>query len=209
MNITSISGAWQALISGIGEMRVPESEEQYRATVKLLDALLDATRGDQNHALASLVALVGDLVATYERKHLQETNAPPAEVLRLLMVTNNLKQTDLSAEVGGQSVVSELLSGKRRFNAKQASALAQRFGVSPALFIEAPPPMIAQVEEPQDFSLAPVVTVQPRATAPIPIVVGGSQAGYGVQVGAANQIGTSYSYQGSIARRNELVVTGY
>jgi len=44
-------------------------------------------------------------------------------------------QAELGAELGGQSVVSAVLNGKRAINARQASALAERFGVSPAAFI--------------------------------------------------------------------------
>jgi HTH-type transcriptional regulator / antitoxin HigA len=59
----------------------------------------------------------------------------PREVLRLLMEKNGLKQIDLADEIGRQSVVSEILSGKREINARQARALAARFGVSAAAFI--------------------------------------------------------------------------
>ncbi len=53
-------------------------------------------------------------------------------MLRLLMEINGLKQIDLADEIGRQSVVSEILSGKRQINARQAKALAARFGVSAA-----------------------------------------------------------------------------
>ena len=62
-------------------------------------------------------------------------DAPPAEVLRLLMEQNGLTQTDLRAELGGQPVVSAVLNGKRAINARQAKALAARFNVSPAVFL--------------------------------------------------------------------------
>ena len=45
-----------------------------------------------------------------------------------------MKQSDLAAEIGGQSVESDILSGKRAINARQAKALAARFGVSAAAF---------------------------------------------------------------------------
>jgi HTH-type transcriptional regulator/antitoxin HigA len=41
----------------------------------------------------------------------------------------------LRDELGGQSVVSDILKGKREINSRQAKALAARFGVSPAAFI--------------------------------------------------------------------------
>jgi HTH-type transcriptional regulator/antitoxin HigA len=36
--------------------------------------------------------------------------------------------------LGSQGVVSEILSGKRELNTRQIAALADRFGVSPAVF---------------------------------------------------------------------------
>lgn len=42
---------------------------------------------------------------------------------------------DLAQEIGSQSVVSEILNGHRQINARQAKALAQRFGVSSSVFI--------------------------------------------------------------------------
>ena len=62
-------------------------------------------------------------------------DAAPREVLRLLMKEHGLTQTALRDELGGQSVVSDILKGKREINSRQAKALASRFGVSPAAFI--------------------------------------------------------------------------
>ncbi|MBI5891450.1 MAG: hypothetical protein HZB47_12390 [Nitrosomonadales bacterium] len=45
-----------------------------------------------------------------------------------------MRQVDLP-ELGSQGVVSELLSGRREFNVRQAKALAERIGVSAALFL--------------------------------------------------------------------------
>jgi HTH-type transcriptional regulator / antitoxin HigA len=45
-----------------------------------------------------------------------------------------LKQRDLSSDLGGESVVSEVLSGKRKLNAKHIEQLSKRFHVSPAVF---------------------------------------------------------------------------
>ena len=53
--------------------------------------------------------------------------AAPRPVLRFLMEQHGLEQSDLSEEIGGQSVVSEILEGKREINARQAKALAAVF----------------------------------------------------------------------------------
>ena len=55
--------------------------------------------------------------------------------MQLLMQQHQLRQADLSQIFGSQSNVSEVLSGKREINARQARLLAKRFGVSPVVFI--------------------------------------------------------------------------
>ena len=51
------------------------------------------------------------------------------------MADHNLRQTDLRKELGGQSIVSAILAGKRNINRKQMLALGKRFGVNPGLFV--------------------------------------------------------------------------
>jgi HTH-type transcriptional regulator/antitoxin HigA len=46
-----------------------------------------------------------------------------------------LHQADLADEFGSQLNVSKVINGKREINARQASALRKRFGVSPGIFI--------------------------------------------------------------------------
>jgi HTH-type transcriptional regulator / antitoxin HigA len=48
---------------------------------------------------------------------------------------HRLRQSDLATEIGGQSVVSAILNGKREINVRQAKALAARFGISAAAFV--------------------------------------------------------------------------
>jgi HTH-type transcriptional regulator / antitoxin HigA len=130
----AIEAAWIALqreAAGVGSIR---SQRDYEQVVALVNALLDVVRGNERHPLASL-AVLGDLVAAYEAREVAMPDAEPREMLRLLMETNALSQADLAEELGGQSVVSNVLAGKRKINTRQARALAERFGVSPAVFI--------------------------------------------------------------------------
>ena len=108
--------------------------KEYAALVEALDAALNAGGADENHPLAQLVEYLGEFVVEYEAKNTMPPDATGAEVLRYLMQHDNLRQIDLP-ELGSQGVVSELLSGRRDFNARQAKALAARFGVSAAMFL--------------------------------------------------------------------------
>lgn len=56
------------------------------------------------------------------------------DVLTELMSANNLKQCDLALLFGSESMVSEILNGKRELNKHQMERLSRRFKVSPALF---------------------------------------------------------------------------
>jgi len=101
-----------------------------------MDMLLAEVGDNENHPLADLLDVVGMLVSQYEDENTPGLqSAEPLDVLRFLMEQHNLKQSDLRKEIGTQGVVSEILSGSREINARQAKALAKRFGVSPAVFL--------------------------------------------------------------------------
>ncbi len=110
------------------------SRKDYARAVRALDAVLDAVGDDESHPLADLAETIGVFVERYEQEHLGIGDATPAEVLRFLMDQHDLRQSDLT-EIGSQGVVSEILSGRRQLNARQVRRLAERFGVSPAVFL--------------------------------------------------------------------------
>lgn len=138
IDINAVTAAWTTLNESLGELHAVRSDEELTRYVDVLDYLLDVTRGNDEHPLVSLVDLLSDLVEAYETRSLGESDAPPADVLRLLMEANSLTQADLAQEFGGQPVVSAVLNGHRTINARQAGALAARFGVSAAVFIAIP-----------------------------------------------------------------------
>lgn len=110
------------------------NEKEYADLVEALDATLDAGGADENHPLARLAEYLGELVAEYEASDKMPPASTGAEALRYLMERDNLRQNALP-ELGSQGVVSELLSGRRDFNTRQAKVLAARFGVSPLMFL--------------------------------------------------------------------------
>jgi len=56
------------------------------------------------------------------------------EVLKELIETNGLRQKDLADDLGGESIVSLILKGKRQLNRQQMEKLSHRFQVSPPVF---------------------------------------------------------------------------
>lgn len=109
---------------------------EHAALVEALDAILDAGGADELHPLAPLAAMVGDLVAAYERTQVRMPGSMSAvESLQYFIARDGLRQTDLP-EIGNQAKVSEILAGKRTLNLRQAKALAARFGVGLELFVD-------------------------------------------------------------------------
>jgi HTH-type transcriptional regulator / antitoxin HigA len=70
----------------------------------------------------------------YEQEHASMPEVNGVDMLRFFIEEHGLTQSDLP-EIGSQGVVSEILKGKRELNVRQIRALAQRFHVSPALFM--------------------------------------------------------------------------
>lgn len=115
-------------------MTPPRTKAELDNLVAALDAVLDAGGSDEKHPLARLAGYLGDLVAEYEtaRRPMRELSA--ADFLRQLMKEHGLRQSDLP-EIGAQSVVSDVLRGKRRLNVRQIAGLSRRFGLPAEVFM--------------------------------------------------------------------------
>ncbi len=118
-----------------GAPHVIRSEEQLEAYTKALYGLTSVAK--PTLAQVEAIDLLTFLIERYEEEHFAVPQASPAEVLRFLIEQHGLKQRDIAADLGGESVVSEILSGKRKLNASQMEQLSKRFHVSPAVFFPA------------------------------------------------------------------------
>ena len=100
----------------------PENEDDFHTLVEALDELLDTVGDDESHPLMGLIHQLGDMPKGDGRA-----------ALAFLMEQHGLGQSDLS-EVATQSVISEILSGKRQLNIRHIKALSERFNVSADTF---------------------------------------------------------------------------
>ena len=116
-------------------LRVRNARE-YKAAVARLDELLDDGADAAKHPLHGLLHALGLAMHAYEESRVPITDAPPRDVLALLMQQHGLRQSDLS-DVAPQSVISELLNGRRDFNVRHVAALSRRFGVPAEVFMAA------------------------------------------------------------------------
>jgi HTH-type transcriptional regulator / antitoxin HigA len=134
LDLASVQTAWQGLnkLVPLGQIT---SERDYNRRVRVMDELLDRIGANESHRLMPLLDLVTKEIESYEAANHAMPDATPAAVLAYLMAEHKLKQTDLAEELGGQSIVSAILNGKRELNTRQVKALATRFNVSPTVFL--------------------------------------------------------------------------
>jgi len=115
-----------------GAPHLIRSEAQLAAYTMALYKLTSEEK--PTRAQVEAIELLTLLIERYEEENFAVPKASPAEVLRFLLDRHGLRQRDLAADVGGESVVSEILSGKRKLNAAHIEGLSKRFKVSPAVF---------------------------------------------------------------------------
>jgi len=108
------------------------SERQHEEYLAVLDQLASKERPTSEEEKYAEVLMT--LIEAYEETHHTIANASPVEVLRALMEANELRQKDLAPILGTESIVSEVLRGKRQLNKGQIEKLSKRFHVSPAVF---------------------------------------------------------------------------
>lgn len=121
---------WQA----IGPLLMIRSEGDYAAALERLSALLAEIGDDEQHPLYGLLDTLGTLIHAYEEEHVPVPQAAGPEVLEYLMDEHGLQPEDLP-ELGGAKAVSAILAGERELHVGEIRALAERFRVSPAVFI--------------------------------------------------------------------------
>ena len=80
------------------------------------------------------IELLTLLIERYETERYPVPDADPIDVLRFLLDQNGLSQRDIAEELGSESTVSLILSGRRLLNRDHITRLSQRFHVSPAVF---------------------------------------------------------------------------
>lgn len=124
-------------VAGVGAIR---TEADYDRALALIEAILDETRDtpareDAMHPLADLLDLLTAAVHEYEADNHAIPASSPRDVLRFLMNQHGLNQSDLP-EVGSQSVISEILAGRRLLNVRQIASLSERFHIGTDAFIE-------------------------------------------------------------------------
>jgi HTH-type transcriptional regulator / antitoxin HigA len=113
---------------------VVETEEENEEVLGQIHRLLEKGEGrsPEERVLTRLLVL---LVEDFERRAYTWRRAEPHEVLGELMRQHELKQADLVPLIGSKGHVSDVLSGKKSISRKVAVRLAERFHVTPDIFL--------------------------------------------------------------------------
>lgn len=69
LDVPNTVNAWTSLS---GTLFVPHNEAEYQRLAALLDELADEVGEDESHPLASMMEIVGALIANYENSHVPE-----------------------------------------------------------------------------------------------------------------------------------------
>jgi HTH-type transcriptional regulator/antitoxin HigA len=127
--IDSVLAPWNAVNTALGLSAPVRDEAHYAKLLAFVEECFERFGAQVSHPIFALVDIVAQRIKEYEdRLHPWPDASTPATRLVFLMDQHGLRQSDLP-EVGAQSVVSGVLSGKRTLNLRQTQALARRFGV--------------------------------------------------------------------------------
>ena len=113
--------------------KVIRTEEENRGYLEKLEEMTrrwEKLSEPERELYATLALLVED----FEKRTYTIPEASPAEVIQELLNTHGLRQKDLVGIFPTESVVSEVLSGRRALRVEHIKRLSKRFHISPAVF---------------------------------------------------------------------------
>jgi HTH-type transcriptional regulator / antitoxin HigA len=107
-------------------------DRQHQLYIEQLEKLTGQT--EVSPAEEKLIHLLTLLVEDYEARNFPVPEAGPLAIVRHLMEAHRLRQKDLVDVFGTESIVSDVLNGKRDLTKEHIRRLSQRFHVSPSVF---------------------------------------------------------------------------
>ncbi len=107
------------------------------ATTVLNELLVRADAPGLTAGESDYVHVLTQMILAYDERHssLKRGTMSPIDALKFLMAENGMNTITLGKLVGGSGQASMILSGKRELSKANIRTLADRFKVSPALFI--------------------------------------------------------------------------
>ncbi len=129
-------------------LRPIRSDAELDRAIAMIDSLI--TRDDLDLGEEDYVDVLSDLVHRYEAEHDPIAPVPDSEMVRFLLESNDMAQTELAqrSEIA-ESTISEILAGKRKLSRRHIATFSKVFRVSPAVFfhevVEMSPQKVAKI----------------------------------------------------------------
>lgn len=112
--------------------RTIKTEEDLSATQNVVDSLIDKGKLTQDER--DYLNLLGTLIYEYEQTQDIVPDIFGVDLLKALITELNLRQKDLVPIFKTESIVSDILNGKRNLTVEHIQKLAEFFHISPAVF---------------------------------------------------------------------------
>lgn len=108
----------------------------YEAAARMLDRLVVRPEDELDAGERDYLEMLELAIERYDDEHckIKETGTP-LEHLKAMMKEAGMKTTDLGKLLGNRGLASLILNGKRQLSKTHIRILADRFKVSPALFL--------------------------------------------------------------------------
>ncbi|HEV8108525.1 MAG TPA: transcriptional regulator [Burkholderiales bacterium] len=140
------------------EIKPIRTKADYRATLKEVEALMDAQAGTPE---GERLDVLTTLVEAYERKHFPMDLPDPIEAIRFRMEQSGLGPKDLVPMIGQLNRVYEVLARKRPLTLAMIRALHAKLGIPSELLIREPAAQY-QARRPGSKGRARKSRVQPK-----------------------------------------------
>jgi HTH-type transcriptional regulator / antitoxin HigA len=114
--------------------KVIETEDEYEQFLAVAERL--TFKQDQTPEESALYDLVTMLVEAYETEHYPIDRPAPAEVLKQIIESSGIDPIELVKIFGSSDIVTQVLAGTKTIDPDRAQALADRFKLSPSIFLE-------------------------------------------------------------------------
>ena len=110
------------------------NEHDYDVAIERLNDLLDEVGTNEQHPLYELLDALGAVIYAYEEQHEPIPECTGRDMLQFFLDEHELVASAL-LELGSERTVQEIIHGKQELTVPQIRVLAERFHVSPAVFI--------------------------------------------------------------------------
>ncbi len=114
------------------ESIIIKNDDDYEERLEYAEELMKRANEGEDH-IYPVLDLVSKKIMEYEELHYPVEDTTPESMMEFLMDQHGHKQKDMK-DVATQSVISEVLKGKRKLNFKQVQALVSKYKVSADLF---------------------------------------------------------------------------